>query len=67
MFQLADRWGEPDPRKLAELPADIINHWRAFFMLEEDAAGVNHGTGTAPAVPSDIDSQCKDVMRILNG
>ncbi len=34
VFQLADRWGESDPRKIAALPAHILNHWRAYFKLQ---------------------------------
>ncbi|WP_071532774.1 hypothetical protein [Enterobacter oligotrophicus] len=32
---LADRWGEPDPRKLAALPASILTAWEAYFSLLE--------------------------------
>ena len=35
IFQLADRWGESDPRKIAALPAQILNYWRAYFKLQE--------------------------------
>ena len=34
VFQLADRWGESDPRKIAAMPAHILNHWRAYFKLQ---------------------------------
>ncbi|KKY66061.1 hypothetical protein OA40_11355 [Morganella morganii] len=67
LFQLADRWGEPDPRKLADMPADLLNHWRAFFMLEEEAAGEAGENTVVPTVSPDISTQCNDVMRILNG
>ncbi|WP_317419329.1 MULTISPECIES: hypothetical protein [unclassified Morganella (in: enterobacteria)] len=49
------------------MPAELLNHWRAFFMLEEETAGeVQENTGI-PAVSPDISTQCNDVMRILNG
>ncbi|ENG2093179.1 hypothetical protein Q4R32_13590 [Morganella morganii] len=46
------------------MPADLLNHWRAFFMLEEEAAGE---AGENTVVSPDISTQCNDVMRILNG
>lgn len=33
-FDMADRWGEPDPRKILNLPADIFQHWQAYFSLK---------------------------------
>ncbi|OWF79257.1 hypothetical protein B4907_16820 [Yersinia kristensenii] len=33
MFQLADRFGEIDPRKVSALPADILIHWQAYLKL----------------------------------
>ncbi|EMI7476549.1 hypothetical protein RNA47_000174 [Morganella morganii] len=49
------------------MPADLLNHWRAFFMLEEEAAGEVGENTVAPTVSPDISTQCNDVMRILNG
>jgi hypothetical protein len=69
IFQLADRWGEPDPRKIAQLPADIITHWQAFFSHEpnpEPEQG-EHPPITQTPLPSSVEEQCNNVMRILNG
>ncbi|CDK63389.1 MULTISPECIES: hypothetical protein [Morganella] len=49
------------------MPADLLNHWRAFFMLEEEAAGEAGENTVVPTVSPDISTQCNDVMRILNG
>jgi len=71
---LADRWGEADPRKIASLPADILQHWQAWFAMqrEEPAEEAPEETTqepniapTAPAVDPDIGKQCADVMRML--
>ncbi|ERT11405.1 hypothetical protein [Photorhabdus temperata] len=68
IFELADRWGEPDPRKIAALPANVLRHWQAFFMLNAQ----ENDLGTEPVsvnceVSDDITVQCNDVMRVLNG
>jgi hypothetical protein len=63
---MADRFGEPDVRKIASLPAEIILHWQAWFALTGNATD---GTPPDPSVsqPSPvIDQQCADVMRMLN-
>ncbi|HBO25049.1 MAG TPA: hypothetical protein DD649_19505 [Providencia sp.] len=65
IFQLADRWGEPDPRKIAQLPAEIITHWQAFFMPEHEE--VSNIPQITSSVSPDVEAQCNDVMRILNG
>ncbi|MCZ1250567.1 hypothetical protein CKY06_01520 [Photorhabdus sp. S15-56] len=59
IFALADRWGEPDPRKIAALPADVFQYWQAFFALNANEA--------ESAPKSEAEAQCHDVMRILNG
>ncbi|MFW5407744.1 hypothetical protein B7L51_003825 [Pectobacterium brasiliense] len=41
-FELADRWGEPDPRKILDLPADIFQHWLAFFSLKNPESDPEH-------------------------
>ncbi|TBM28218.1 hypothetical protein EYY85_08815 [Hafnia paralvei] len=70
IFTLADRWGEPDPRKIAALPASILQHWRAFFALDDPAPPKKPHTETEPPLPallkSDVEAQCADVMRKLN-
>ncbi|PNK88850.1 hypothetical protein CEQ31_003620 [Serratia odorifera] len=68
VFQLADRWGESDPRKIAALPAQILNHWRAYFKLQGITAdAVEDAAIPQPDQPSQksIDAQCADVMRVL--
>lgn len=68
IFQLADRWGESDPRKIAGLPAQILNHWRAYFKLQ----GITADADDEPVVHqperlarSDVDAQCAAVMKVL--
>lgn len=65
IFQLADRWGEPDPRKIAQLPANILTHWQAFFMSETEELPEFQPNITQ--IEPDIEAQCNDVMRIING
>lgn len=67
LFTLADRWGEPDPRKLADLPANIITHWEAFFGLLEDAAASPAAETSPPntALAVDSNQQFADCLRIL--
>ncbi|ART07482.1 hypothetical protein B8O08_22555 [Klebsiella variicola] len=68
IFWLADRWGEPDPSKIAALPANTLYHWRAYFLKQgtfrrpgdENATP----TETTPA-PSRVDDECAAVMRAL--
>ncbi|MBA5234752.1 hypothetical protein H2Y56_21975 [Pectobacterium aroidearum] len=48
-FELADRWGEPDPRKILELPADIFEHWLAFFSLKNSESDPEHPTVGKPS------------------
>ncbi|MCR3916633.1 hypothetical protein, partial [Klebsiella variicola] len=68
IFWLADRWGEPDPSKIAALPANTLYHWRAYFLKQgtfrrpgdENAPP----TETTPA-PSRVDDECAAVMRAL--
>ncbi|EKT55513.1 hypothetical protein [Providencia sneebia] len=65
MFQLADRWGEPDPRKIAQLPANILTYWQAFFISGNEEEPEFQSTTTQ--MQPDIEAQCNDVMRIING
>lgn len=37
-FALADRLGEIDPRKIMDLPADILMHWQAFLNIQNEPA-----------------------------
>lgn len=67
IFSLADRLGEPDPRKIANLPDDILLHWQAWLSLTGNA--VEYSTADTPLnIPppeKDLSQQCADVMRIL--
>lgn len=67
LFTLADRWGEPDPRKLADLPANIITHWEAYFGLLEEAAASSAEAPPPPktAPANDASQQFADCLRIL--
>jgi len=65
---LADRWGEPDPRKIADLPADILLHWQAFLNMKNPATGITEQeilppTGTASKTTED--QLFLDNLRIL--
>ena len=63
---MADHFREPDIRKIASLPADVILHWQAWFSLTgtatENFPNITSEVELSPA----IDQQCADVMRILN-
>ncbi|RJT50286.1 hypothetical protein CKQ54_23335 [Rahnella variigena] len=64
VFSLAERFGESDPRKIANLPAEILLHWEAWFSLSGNAEPPDPA---APVVATNTpaDRQCADVMRIL--
>ncbi|HCC10155.1 MAG TPA: hypothetical protein DEQ39_04700 [Atlantibacter hermannii] len=63
---MADRWGEPDPRKLGDLPANILTHWEAYFDLLSEAASEPPKPQT-PAAPEPVqgDQEFADCLRIL--
>ncbi|EAQ3390564.1 hypothetical protein BCV78_23880 [Salmonella enterica] len=73
IFWLADRWGEPDPAKIAALPADTLFHWRAFFLKQgifqrpeaEDISAAPFVEPSPATVNQSIDDQCAAVMRAL--
>ncbi|EHM40162.1 hypothetical protein HMPREF0454_03560 [Hafnia alvei ATCC 51873] len=52
------------------MPASILQHWRAFFALDDPAPPKNPHTDTEPPLSallkSDVEAQCADVMRKLN-
>ena len=64
---LADRWDEPDPRKIAELPANILTHWQAYFDLLRTEAETSAPVHSPPvtAAQSESDQQFADCFRIL--
>lgn len=67
VYSLADRLGEPDPRKIASLPAEILLHWQAWLSLTGNT--VENTPAPTPVNPlppvNDTAGQCADVMRIL--
>ena len=67
---MADRWGEPDPSKIAALPVETLYHWRAYFL--RTGAIIRPGEEFSPipetpppAVVNNVDDQCAAVMRAL--
>ncbi|PIJ58725.1 hypothetical protein BOM23_08230 [Erwinia sp. OLMDLW33] len=77
IFWLADRWGEPDPAKIAALPVDTLNHWKAFFIrqgvlarAETQPEDTSHKAKPSPSEPTrtadrSVNEQCNAVMRAL--
>ncbi|EAW0685129.1 hypothetical protein ZM01_003882 [Salmonella enterica subsp. enterica serovar Oranienburg] len=73
IFWLADRWGEPDPSKIAALPADTLFHWRAFFLKQgifkkpsSEGSDNNPPLVKSPATANQsLDEQCAAVMKVL--
>lgn len=67
IFCLADRLGEPDPRKIASLPDEILLHWQAWLSLTGNAVENNPVPTPKETLPpvTDMAGQCADVMRIL--
>lgn len=64
LFTLADRWGEPDPRKIGDLPANILTYWEAYFdLLASD--GDTPPPSPAAEPPAKVDDEFADVLRIL--
>lgn len=63
---LADRWGEPDPAKIAALPADTLYHWRAYFLKQGIFSRPGEAAPPQPPAPrSSVDDECAAVMRAL--
>jgi len=64
---LADRWGEPDPSKIAALPADTLFHWRAFFLKQGifQKPGEEATDNLPPKPAQNFDDQCAAVMRAI--
>ncbi|SPP31351.1 hypothetical protein ARAF_0475 [Arsenophonus endosymbiont of Aleurodicus floccissimus] len=56
----------PDPRKIAALPTEILTHWQAFFLLESEPEGADKA-GNEVIAHDDVNQQCNTIMRILNG
>lgn len=65
LFTLADRWGEADPRKLGDLPANIITYWEAYFGLLSEAAEVPPKPQPQAAPEPAQDQGFADCLRIL--
>ncbi|OIX35857.1 hypothetical protein AXW38_09880 [Yersinia ruckeri] len=70
IYQLAESLGEYDPRKIANLPAQVLLHWQAHFNLQVIPPLQPDSLVVLPpetAVPASVAAQCADVMRVLNG
>ncbi|QIU87854.1 hypothetical protein [Yokenella regensburgei] len=67
IFTLADRLGEPDPRKIASLPGNILLHWKAWLSLTGSPVEITPSAtpDISPKIPDNQAQQCADVMRIL--
>ncbi|PLC66873.1 hypothetical protein B9P82_03620 [Citrobacter sp. L55] len=73
IFWLSDRWGEPDPSKIAALPADTLFHWRAFFLKQgifkkpspEDSDNIPPPVKSPAAANQSLDAQCAAVIKVL--
>ena len=67
IYQLAEKFQEPDVDKIAELPAKTINHWIAYFNLSTpDNSKNNILEQIDNKSNSPIDRQCIDVMRAIS-
>lgn len=71
-YQLADRWGEPDPRKILSLPASVVMGWLAFLGLPEicgndtGTEGTSGGVPRLPVIqPDDTAAACAAFMRVM--
>lgn len=62
-FSLADRWGEPDPRKILALPAPFLMMWQAFITMLNDRETASDGTSSEDRAP--IDDECAAFMRVM--
>jgi len=66
IFTLADRWGEPDPRKIADLPANIITYWEAYFdLMSKHGETPPDPVPQAESPPSPEDEDFAACFRIL--
>ncbi|KAA0264887.1 hypothetical protein ERL64_03370 [Hafnia alvei] len=70
IFWLADRWGEPDPSKIAALPVDTLYHWFAYFMRigaikRPDEEVMDPPEPPPPDAVSNVNDPCAAVMRAL--
>lgn len=63
IFSMADHFGEPDPRKIAELPADILMHWQAYLDLKNGRS--SPAATQQPLCEKTDDELFADHLRIL--
>jgi hypothetical protein len=49
IFAMADHFGEPDPRKIAELPAEILTYWQGYLDIKNNRSS----PVAAPQPPSE--------------
>ncbi|PXM39846.1 hypothetical protein DMT39_18885 [Klebsiella variicola] len=67
LFALADRWGEPDPTKLAAMPANILTYWEAYFALLKEEGKPPLAAPQSSAAPSAVarDDDFENCLRVL--
>lgn len=50
------------------MPADILTYWQAFFSLQSGTSSEEDGVQTTLSHQhNEVDEQCNQVMRVLNG
>lgn len=64
VFALADRWGEPDPRKLLSLPQPVLTTWQAFFNIQNRQGGP-HSPPPDFSPPRGDGDECAAFMRVM--
>lgn len=61
IYQLAEKFKEPDSGVIARLPANTLLHWIAYYKLQRS----ENSTSKTYQYDGDVDKQCAEVMRIL--
>ncbi|MDO4689505.1 MAG: hypothetical protein Q4A94_11300 [Plesiomonas sp.] len=75
LYALADRFSQPDIRRIAQLPPAILTHWLAYLRISSadpvaDAELPSIPTSTMPddtfLQASTLDAQCAAVASIMS-
>lgn len=75
IFALADRFHQPDIRRIAQLPPAILTHWLAYLRISSAApeADTELPSTLTPTMPDDtflqastLDAQCAAVASIMS-